>query len=259
MIEWELNIVERLGYVGIAFLVALENLIPPIPPEVVLPLAGFSAAQGTLGFSGVLIAATVGSVIGALALYIIGQRVGEERLRRFIDADDIDRAHGWFDRHGGAAVFFGRLIPVVRSGISLPAGFTGMALPLFVVYTTSGSAIWMPFQIALPLVAGRALGGGEPVRHLLRVRSHRPPRLLRRALHLAALARGEGADRRRGEMSAARPERSAPSATRRDDDLLHRDGTLFDSQRRVPPAVPDIERPDRTSGECSPCTASKLP
>ena len=151
MTEWVLNIVERLGYVGIACLVALENLIPPIPSEVILPISGFSVAQGKLGFVGVLLAATIGSVLGALMLYFIGQRVGELRLRRFIeryswipfiDAGDIDRAHGWFDRHGGAAVFFGRLIPVVRSGISLPAGFTGMALPLFVLYTTIGSAIW---------------------------------------------------------------------------------------------------------------------
>ena len=85
MIEWVLNIVEGLGYVGIAFLVALENLIPPIPSEMILPLAGFSVAQGKLGFIGVLIAATVGSVVGALVLYFIGRRVGEERLRRFIE------------------------------------------------------------------------------------------------------------------------------------------------------------------------------
>ncbi len=161
--EWVLHIVETLGYVGIAFLVALENLIPPIPSEVILPLAGFSVAQGKLQFIGVLIAATVGSVVGALALYLIGQRVGEERLRRFIEryswipfinAEDIDRAHGWFDRHGGATVFFGRLIPLVRSGISLPAGFTGMPLPLFTLYTTVGSAIWNGILIG----AGWALG-----------------------------------------------------------------------------------------------------
>lgn len=146
-----LQIVERLGYIGVLAFVALENLIPPIPSEVVLPLAGFSVGQGELNFIGVLIAATGGSLLGALILYWIGRRVGEDRLRAFIDKhswipfigeDDIDRSHEWFDRHGGSAVFFGRLLPFVRSAISLPAGFTGMPLLRFALYTTVGSAIW---------------------------------------------------------------------------------------------------------------------
>lgn len=161
--EWVLRVIETLGYVGIAFMIALENLIPPIPSEAILPLAGFSIARGEFNFVGVLIASTLGSTVGALILYAIGHQVGEQRLRRFIEryswipfisTDDIDRAHGWFERHGGATVFFGRLVPLVRSGISLPAGFTRMALPLFIVYTAIGSAIWNSVLIG----AGWALG-----------------------------------------------------------------------------------------------------
>jgi len=160
---WVLQVIEKLGYVGIAFLVALENLIPPIPSEVILPLSGFSVAQGELHFVGVLIAATVGSTVGALVLYVIGHQVGERRLRRFvarypwipfINTDDIDRAHGWFERHGGTTVFFGRLLPLVRSGISLPAGFTGMPLPLFTLYTAVGSAIWNGILLGAGWVLG---------------------------------------------------------------------------------------------------------
>jgi membrane protein DedA with SNARE-associated domain len=158
MTEWTLRIVERLGYIGVLVLITLENLIPPIPSEVVLPLAGFSVGQGKLNFFGVLVASTGGGLIGALILYFIGQHVGERRLREFIRShswiplfseEDIDRAHGWFERHGGATVFFGRLVPFVRSAISLPAGFSGMPLVQFILYTTVGSAIWNGVLIGL--------------------------------------------------------------------------------------------------------------
>ena len=151
MTEWVLQTVERLGYVGVLVLILLENNIPPIPSEVVLPLAGVAVGQGKLSIVGVMIAATVGSVLGALILYAIGRKVGERRLRAFgkkypwipfASEDDLDRAHGWFERHGGSTVFFGRLIPFIRSGISLPAGFTGMPIIRFILYTTIGSAIW---------------------------------------------------------------------------------------------------------------------
>jgi len=161
--EWTLQIVEKLGYAGVLFLVALENLIPPIPSEVVLPLAGFSVGQGKLNFVGVTVAATLGSLLGALILYTIGKRVGEKRLREFIKGhawipfiseEDIDRSHGWFERHGGATVFFGRLVPFIRSGISLPAGFGGMPLGRFILYTTGGSAIWNGVLIGLGWLLG---------------------------------------------------------------------------------------------------------
>ena len=153
--EWALKIVDALGYFGVFLLIAIENLIPPIPSELILPLAGFSVGQGQLTFVGVLIAATTGSTIGALALYAIGYYIGEHRLRRFIrrveqlpilnhlvHEPDIDKAQDWFNRHGGATVFFGRLVPIVRSAISIPAGFNRMNLLTFILYTVVGSSIW---------------------------------------------------------------------------------------------------------------------
>jgi membrane protein DedA with SNARE-associated domain len=153
--EWALKIVDALGYFGVFLLIAIENLIPPIPSELILPLAGFSVGQGQLTFIGVMIASTSGSVVGALALYYIGALIGETRLRRFIrrveqmpilnhlvNEGDIDKAQDWFGRYGGAAVFFGRLIPIVRSAISIPAGFARMNLLRFIGYTVLGSSIW---------------------------------------------------------------------------------------------------------------------
>jgi membrane protein DedA with SNARE-associated domain len=156
--EWVLSIVERLGYPAILLLVALENLVPPIPSEVILPLAGFLVGQGKFNYPAAVVAATLGSTLGALILYFIGREVGEERLRRFIrryswipflSEEDIDRGHDWFNRHGGATVLFGRLVPFVRSAISLPAGFAGMPLARFAAFTALGSALWNGVLIAL--------------------------------------------------------------------------------------------------------------
>ena len=165
--EWALKIVEALGYFGVFALIAIENLIPPIPSELILPLAGFSVGQGQLNFIGVTAAATAGSLLGALVLYALGYYIGELRLRRFIrrveqlpilrhlvHEPDIDKAQAWFARHGGKAVFFGRLIPVVRSAISIPAGFAQMNLGWFIVYTIIGSTIWNSILIG----AGWLLG-----------------------------------------------------------------------------------------------------
>lgn len=153
--EWALKIVETLGYFGVFLLIAIENVIPPIPSELILPLAGFSVGQGELTFIGVMIASTTGSVLGALVLYYLGAVIGEARLRQFIrsveqlpilrhlvNEGDIDKAQDWFGRYGGAAVFFGRLIPIVRSGISIPAGIARMNLIKFIGYSIVGSSIW---------------------------------------------------------------------------------------------------------------------
>jgi membrane protein DedA with SNARE-associated domain len=140
-----------LGYVGIAGLVAVENLIPPIPSEVVLPLAGFFVSRGDFVLWAVILAATVGSVVGAWALYGIGAAVGRERLYGFVDAygtylmvgeSDLDTSFAWWERHGDEAVFFGRLVPLVRSLISVPAGLAGMDLGRFTLYTALGSGLW---------------------------------------------------------------------------------------------------------------------
>ncbi len=149
--SWVADVVESFGYFGVAFMIALENLAPPIPSEIVLPLAGFLVGQGRFSFLPVVVAATIGSVAGALVLYAIGAGLGEARLRylirkfgRFVlmDESDLDKSRDWFEYHGTKAILFGRLIPGVRSLISIPAGLVGMPLWQFVLYTTIGSTIW---------------------------------------------------------------------------------------------------------------------
>lgn len=160
---WFVAVVERFGYAGVALLVALENLAPPIPSEVVLPMAGFAVSRGTLTFLGTVLAATVGSVTGALAIYGLGRRVGERRVRGWFDRHgrwlllsgrDVDRAQGWFDRHGAWAVLLGRLVPGVRSYVSFPAGFARMGLPRFLALTTLGSALWNALLVGLGVQLG---------------------------------------------------------------------------------------------------------
>jgi membrane protein DedA with SNARE-associated domain len=148
---WVTDVIERLGYVGIAVLVALENVFPPIPSEVILPLAGFLAGQGRFWLPAAVLAATLGSLAGALVLYAVGHYFGEDRIRRLVrrygkwftvSERDLDRAEGWFDRHGGAVVFFGRLVPIIRSLVSIPAGVRRMPLGRFLLYTALGSTLW---------------------------------------------------------------------------------------------------------------------
>ena len=152
---WVLDVIDAMGAVGVAALVALENLFPPLPSEVVLPLAGFLAGQGELSLAAVLVAATVGSVVGALVLYWAGAALGRDRMRRIaerlplMDADDVDRAQGWFDRHGRSAVLVGRLVPGVRSLVSIPAGISRMPLLPFLGYTTLGSAAYNAVLVLL--------------------------------------------------------------------------------------------------------------
>ncbi|AEB45087.1 MULTISPECIES: DedA family protein [Micromonospora] len=142
------DLVERLGGPGAGLAVALENLFPPIPSEVILPLAGFVAAQGRMSVIGAIFWTTLGSLLGALALYWIGATLGRERVRAIaaklplVKLSDIDRTEEWFLRHGVKAVFFGRMIPIFRSMISIPAGVERMPLLTFAVYTTLGSLIW---------------------------------------------------------------------------------------------------------------------
>jgi membrane protein DedA with SNARE-associated domain len=146
--EWVAGVVDQLGYVGLLLLVALENLFPPLPSELILPLAGFLVGQGRMDFVLAFAFATAGSLLGAMLLYGIGAVVGEERIRRWVrripllDERDVDIGQDWFARHGGKAVFFGRLVPIVRSVISLPAGLERMPLWRFAIFTTVGSAIW---------------------------------------------------------------------------------------------------------------------
>lgn len=161
--QWIMNVVETLGYLGLAALIALENLFPPLPSELILPLAGFLTGRGEMSFPLAIAAATVGSVSGAVVLYGLGIALGEERLRKWVRAhgrwvliseSDLDRSRDWFDRHGGAAVFFGRLIPGIRSFISIPAGVEKMPLWRFCLLTTTGSALWNTALIAAGWILG---------------------------------------------------------------------------------------------------------
>ena len=151
MTGWVTNLVVSAGYTGIVLLMFMENVFPPIPSEVIMPLAGYVASQGTLSVVGVALAGTVGSILGALPLYYAGRKVGEERLCRYaqrhgrwlaLSPSDIRKAKGWFDRHGMAAVFFCRLVPGIRSLISIPAGIARMNLALFMGLTALGAGLW---------------------------------------------------------------------------------------------------------------------
>lgn len=151
MFDWIASLLEQWGYLGIFVLVLAENLFPPIPSEVVMPLAGFLAARGELALPGTIAAGTAGSVAGALFWYWVGLRFGEARLRRLaarhgrwlaLSPGDVDAATGWFDRNGPWVVLLGRMVPAVRTLISIPAGMARMALGRFVALTTLGSAAW---------------------------------------------------------------------------------------------------------------------
>ena len=163
MADWVISTIESTGYLGIIFLMFLENVFPPIPSEVIMPLAGFMVAEGKQNLIGIIIAGTVGSVLGALPLYYAGFFLGEERLKKFADKhgrwltvsrDDLERAKKWFNRHGRLAILLCRLVPGVRSLISIPAGIAKMNLASFLFYTAIGAGIWT----ALLAFAGYILG-----------------------------------------------------------------------------------------------------
>jgi membrane protein DedA with SNARE-associated domain len=147
-VGWVADVIASLGAVGVGIMTLVENVFPPIPSEVVLPLAGYLASQGRISLVGALIASTLGSLLGAVLLYEIAARAGKDRLRRIVHAiplldwNDVDRADDWFEEHGTAATFFGRFVPGVRSLVSIPAGTSSMSRPTFWLYTTLGSAIW---------------------------------------------------------------------------------------------------------------------
>lgn len=145
---WATDVMEALGGPGAALVVGADNIFPPVPSELVLPLAGFTASRGTMSLAGALLWTTLGSVLGALIIYFVGALLGRERTRALVvkiplvKASDVDRTEAWFAKHGAKAVFFGRMIPLFRSFISLPAGIERMSIGKFVLYTTLGSAIW---------------------------------------------------------------------------------------------------------------------
>ncbi len=168
---WVQEVIERLGAVGVALLVVLENVFPPIPSEIVLPFAGFVAQRGDGSVVLMIVAATVGAVIGALILYYVAALIGPVRLGVFIakfgkwfgvKPSDLVRAEQWFDRHAVAAVLLGRCVPLIRSVVSVPAGFRRMRLVRFVTYTALGSAVWNTVLIGAGAVLGNQWEKVEP-------------------------------------------------------------------------------------------------
>ncbi|WP_433508630.1 DedA family protein [Nonomuraea sp. CA-143628] len=148
MTEWLIALMETLGAPGAGLAIALENLFPPLPSEVILPLAGFTASRGEMDLLEVLVWTTAGSVSGALALYWVGALLGRRRTLAIaaklplVKVSDIEKTEAWFLKHGQKAVFFGRMIPIFRSLISIPAGVERMPLLTFTLLTTVGSLIW---------------------------------------------------------------------------------------------------------------------
>ncbi len=158
MTDWIIGLIESTGYLGIAFLMLLENVFPPIPSELVLPFAGYVAATGELHPAGVLAAAALGSLLGALPWYLLGRRLGHGGLQDFarrhgrlltLSPEQVDHAQQWFRRHGPMSVALGRLVPAVRSVISMPAGVARMPVASFLCWSALGTLAWSALLIGI--------------------------------------------------------------------------------------------------------------
>jgi membrane protein DedA with SNARE-associated domain len=155
-----LALVEKLGPVGVGLSILAETVIPPIPSEAVLGLAGVLINAGKMSIVPVILFATLGSLLGAMFFYCIGRALGPRRSHAFLDrlplveTEDVDKTFAWFERHGRSAVFLGRMVPIVRSFISVPAGVVRMPLGQFLLYTAGGSLIWNTVLISLGVAAG---------------------------------------------------------------------------------------------------------
>lgn len=178
MEAWIQGIMEQFGYIGVAFLIMIENVFPPIPSEVILTFGGFMTTSTSLTIFGMIIASTFGAVIGAVVLYGIGLLLDVERLEKIVDRwghilrltrEDIHKADNWFDKYGMWTVFFCRFIPLIRSLISIPAGMSNMNFGIFLALTTTGTLIWNTILIYL----GAAVGSQwEVIVHYMDIYSH---------------------------------------------------------------------------------------
>lgn len=164
MQEIIISLMDKFGYFGILLLIAVENIFPPIPSEVILTFGGFMTTYTSLEVPGVILFSTVGSIIGAVVLYGVGKIFNKERLMKIVSgrigkilrlkAQDIESAEAWFAKRGNGAVFFCRFVPIVRSLISIPAGMSGMAVTPFLLYTTVGSFIWNTVLVVIGSIVG---------------------------------------------------------------------------------------------------------
>jgi membrane protein DedA with SNARE-associated domain len=157
---WLLDLVDRLGAVGVGLSILLETIIPPIPSEAVLGLAGVLINDGRMSIVPVILFATLGSILGAIFFYVIGLALGPRRSHAFLDrlplveTEDVDKTFDWFEKHGRSAVFLGRMVPIVRSFISVPAGVVRMPFGQFLLFTAGGSLIWNSVLVSLGVAAG---------------------------------------------------------------------------------------------------------
>jgi membrane protein DedA with SNARE-associated domain len=163
--NWITAIMEQFGYLGILFLIALENVFPPIPSEVILTFGGYMTTRTNLTVFGVIVAATIGSVVGAIILYGIGRLLDVKRLEKIVDRwghilrvtrQDIYKADAWFDKYGYWTVLFCRMVPLIRSLISIPAGMSNMNFGLFLVFTTIGTLIWNIILVSVGAAVGES-------------------------------------------------------------------------------------------------------
>ncbi len=163
MSDWVIRLIDSTGYAGVFFLMFLETVFPPIPSEVVMPVAGVRAAQGPMSLGGVIASGTAGAMAGNLAWYLVARWIGLARFRPFIerhgrwltmDWGDVEKVERMFGRFGGGVVMFARIVPTIRSVVSLPAGMVRMHLPSFLIWSTIGTAVWS----ALLALAGYVLG-----------------------------------------------------------------------------------------------------
>ncbi|MBQ8472608.1 MAG: DedA family protein [Bacilli bacterium] len=164
MEEIIINLMNQFGYIGVFLLIAIENIFPPIPSEVILTFGGYMTTYSNLNVPLVILFSTLGSLVGAIVLYYIGKILNKERLKKIVSGkigkilclkqDDIDKADAWFDKKGEKCVFFCRFVPIVRSLISIPAGMSEMRLSKFLIYTTIGSLIWNSVLVILGSIVG---------------------------------------------------------------------------------------------------------
>ncbi|MCT2537332.1 DedA family protein [Aquibacillus koreensis] len=163
MESWLTSIINEYGYMGIMFLIAFENIFPPIPSEVILTFTGFMTTTTNLTIIGAVLSSTAGSLLGAIILYLIGFQLGIEKLEKIVDRwgrilrltkKDLYRADRWFEKYGAWTVLFCRFIPVIRSLISIPAGITKMNIGIFLLFTTCGTLIWNVVLIYLGASVG---------------------------------------------------------------------------------------------------------
>lgn len=176
--DWITEFMEQYGYVGIFLMMALENLFPPIPSEIILPFGGFLTTYSDLTVIGVILSATAGSLAGAVALFGVGLLLDVDRLEKIIDRwghilrvkkEDIHKADSWFDKYGYWTVLFCRMIPLIRSLISIPAGMSNMKFLLFITFTTIGTFIWNIILVSLGAMLGESW---EEIEHFMDVYSN---------------------------------------------------------------------------------------